>query len=1280
MKGDDLYKEREHIKFWDNCLNDLKKQFEIMSNLLDLIKKIKIQRMTKLNSIISKYKTDTIPYNKEPSHLYSLSEIYFDFISFLWEVINKSNDELYSKINSMNSEIIKDLDIKKINLYKDNTSLIDECQALINEIKIQESEFNKKKELMDEAQKNRNKIKNQVQNIYNVSENKKADLLLAKSIRKMEEIKIPMEENKKKLKEYKSTLIASFSHIFENYFSTYFKHLAILYQYFYLLENNKMNILLNMQNQLKGTISQLSNLNFELNDYTQKKFGQLINIEYDGLILLDSEELLNNANSKILLKISKDIINYIKVFIICLKYRKKIMKHFSETLRAIYQLELTIQSENESSYDNLLSQLNSIKHTSEGTSKRWNYLIMSLKGGEENNNYELFISWIEDYINFVSHEFNEFELNWKDFESKLLEQHKILKDSFKEKSDIKIINRQYSDIKGSNNEKFRELIKDGIKFIKENITNLRNKEKNKIQSFSNSFEKMLAKYKNWINKMIDLTEVQISSLANLDIYEESKVIIIKYFNNVKIRNYIGFLEKMKYKLISQFQNDNNDDKKEIEELKYSISLSEEDSINPNNFEDTESQIFQDNNKDEISEIRNLNLLFQDSRKFLFENNQKNILNSKTNKDNNENNIIKENNSCEKTTQNLDNISLDLLNRNKFTELTKIENPYKNINEEELIKLKEISTKKDDDELEKGENILDNFNCALKDKILLQGKIFITNKKIWFRSFFNSTTFFGKTTIMIPLSDIVSIEKKYYLALDNSIEVKTEKVSYFFTNYLSRDNCYNLLKEELNKIKKSKSQNNSIKKKISDKKEISPPPPQSSSLRLSNNSFIIDFLKNYNFSEKLEQITKERLNIFIRKYRDEKNLTFLSEKNHFSEKIFEHIFKNCPLFVCFKYICNASTQLDELGYSKGFFESILIQNISKDIIIIEKEGDIESWKIPNYFINEDYVLDLFASYDKDKFNNLINETQNWIHKYEYNCYGMNKKIQKNSKSDLYTAYFISPNLLIFDIIHYSVHNDFLNNYIPIYRYKFESDIKFNKNTGKFDISTKLTVLLDIFFSFNCILSNEEKKDKYKKSKETFREYFLSKLIDVLNSYCGIFKNLYDKMSDENINKDLKSEKKDNLNNELAIRDNGNNINDDYKKFEELEKNNIIDDIKTVKSIEINNIKITHENNYIKNINVTSNNNSTNINKNDLINNNNQLDKEKNLSKQENPDKNVFNIIKSKLKVNEMNFILVMIIILILFSFLLSFLKCEKILINITNLICLSLAILLLIKRW
>ena len=1274
MKGDDLYKEREHIKFWDNCLNDLKKQFEIMSKYLEIIRTIKIRRMNELGNILSSFKTEIIPYKTEPSHLYSLCEIFFEFVSFLWEVINKSNDELYLKINSMNVEIMKDLDQKKINLYKDNISLIDQCQTLINEIKEQENEFNKKKVIMNEAQINRDKIKSQKENIYKVSEIKKADLLLAKSIKKMDEVLIPMDKNKIKLKEFKTTLIATFSHVFENYFSLHFKHLAILYQYFYLLENNKLNILTNMQKKIKGTLFQLSNLNFELNDYIEKKFGEMLDINYDGIILFDFDELLNKANYKLLLKISKNLVNYVKVFMICLKYRKKIMKHFCQTLKLIYKLELNIQTENEISYNDILDQIKSVKYTSEGTSKRWNYLLLNLKSEEDNNNYKLIISWIEEYINFVSHEYNEFDLNWREYQDKINEK-------LKSKNDINNINNM------NGNDNFREIIKNSIKFIKNNINNIRTKDKAKMQNLHSSFERVIIKYKNLVNKYIDLTEVQISSLATLDIYEESKVTIIKYFNNVKIRNYIGFLEKMKHKLISQFQSEDSNEKETDQSKENENILPEESSLNV--FEESQSQISQDNINNE-SEIKNLNIVFKDSRKFLFENNNKNknIISSIINKDNNNlnNNTIKENDSIEENIKNNDNITLDLLNRNRFTELTKIENPYKNIEEEELIKLKEISTKKDDDELDQGENIIDNFNCALKDKILLQGKFIITNKRIWFRSYFNTVTLFGKTTIMIPLNDIISIEKKYYLALDNSIEVKTEKVSYFFTNYLSRDNCFDLLQQQLNILDQVKSYKSLTKRKISDKKNTKDKSQLNNQKKIFNKNFA-NFLKNFDFNEKLKQITEERYNLFIKKYRNKNKLTFLSEKNFFSQKFFEHEFNSCPLYICFKYICKASTQLDELGFSKGFFESIIIQNISKDVIIIEKEGDendIESWKIPDYFINEEYVLDLFGTYDGGKFEEILNEINMWINKYEYNCYGINKKIKKNSKGDLYIAYFVSPTLLIFDIILHSANDNFLTNFIPVFRYKFESNIEFNEKKGKFDISTKLTVLFDIFFEINSTLSNEERNKVFIDYKNTFKNFILGKLIDVINNYCGKFKDLYEKTSEENIYKKLNDENIIYLN-EFDINDNDNNINnDDMSGFEELQKNNNLDDIKTVKSIEINNINITQENNFINNINVINNENIKNINneqneqpieKKDLnVKETNSLEKDK-----EKKDTNLIKNIKSKIKVKEINVILVIIIVLILMIFLLSFLKKGKILINIINLICLGLAIFLLIKE-
>ena len=120
---------------------------------------------------------------------------------------------------------------------------------------------------------------------------------------------------------------------------------------------------------------------------------------------------------------------------------------------------------------------------------------------------------------------------------------------------------------------------------------------------------------------------------------------------------------MRYKLISHFQNVDINSK----EVDNSKATSNNDSINSDNFEDSESIIFIENSKDEETEINNLNLLFKDSRKFLFENEPRNIKSSMINKDNNgddyDNIIEKDTISNRKNIKNIDNISLDLLNRN-----------------------------------------------------------------------------------------------------------------------------------------------------------------------------------------------------------------------------------------------------------------------------------------------------------------------------------------------------------------------------------------------------------------------------------------------------------------------------------------------------------------------------------------------------------------------------------------------------------------------------------------
>lgn len=89
-----------------------------------------------------------------------------------------------------------------------------------------------------------------------------------------------------------------------------------------------------------------------------------------------------------------------------------------------------------------------------------------------------------------------------------------------------------------------------------------------------------------------------------------------------------------------------------------------------------------------------------------------------------------------------------------------------------------------------EIVVSVFSCALMDRMLIQGKIFVSNKKLAFHSYFNKHTFIGETKMIIPRSDISKIEKRYNaLIFDNSIAIITTRGELFFTSFVFRDKAY-----------------------------------------------------------------------------------------------------------------------------------------------------------------------------------------------------------------------------------------------------------------------------------------------------------------------------------------------------------------------------------------------------------------------------------------------------------------------------------------------------------
>ena len=102
------------------------------------------------------------------------------------------------------------------------------------------------------------------------------------------------------------------------------------------------------------------------------------------------------------------------------------------------------------------------------------------------------------------------------------------------------------------------------------------------------------------------------------------------------------------------------------------------------------------------------------------------------------------------------------------------------------------------ELEPGEKLVKTYICALQKRVVLQGRIYITDRRICFYSMLNKNTlFFGEATrVIIPYETIVQVKKSRTMGIfKNAIEVtlNTEKVIRF-TSLLKRTKLYHILLE------------------------------------------------------------------------------------------------------------------------------------------------------------------------------------------------------------------------------------------------------------------------------------------------------------------------------------------------------------------------------------------------------------------------------------------------------------------------------------------------------
>ena len=96
-------------------------------------------------------------------------------------------------------------------------------------------------------------------------------------------------------------------------------------------------------------------------------------------------------------------------------------------------------------------------------------------------------------------------------------------------------------------------------------------------------------------------------------------------------------------------------------------------------------------------------------------------------------------------------------------------------------------------LGEGEQLIDNYMCALKKKILLQGRLYVFDHHVCF-----SCNLFGYHKIkVIPMESIVGVYKRRNVGFPNSIKImwrneEGEEKKEFFTSFLKREDAFRLI--------------------------------------------------------------------------------------------------------------------------------------------------------------------------------------------------------------------------------------------------------------------------------------------------------------------------------------------------------------------------------------------------------------------------------------------------------------------------------------------------------
>ena len=1017
----DFNKENEEIKDLIIYLNEIQTFFDSINKLCKSILKINESFYDEILNTLNKSNLDLISFRNDIQSV--ISDLILVFFQNFILIISKNNESFK---NFFFDDLIKQLEpcdniIKKINLLNEKSIVLSNQRIQYKNFENQENKLLKRLETTYQEKINFEKNEKE---IYNYSLKEKIVNLL------YENDKLYEDNKKERMKVYSDckNLEINFNNEMKEFLiyiiNIYIGNIKILYERI----NNSMNNYHNKINEILNDI--IVKLIESLNLFSQKENIQEINIEKDwtknNFTTSEIPKEFNEITQKQLNKVS---------------HEKKIISITLNSFKTYIQ-----------NYENYTSNINKeLKNNSN---------LFNIQSSISN-------SFLFQLINFMK---NLFELHIKKNQEKIkkinnnlispLSNYNENLSNYEDKLSIKLnkFNKEYSNFKSS----YSKIILD-----KEKLDNEFNKIKEDLEKDPSKFSEFEKKFLS-IKSEIDKYQEKLYESFN-----KSKPLILEYNENV-IKQLMNKTLNLEKNQIENIKNKFNEfllyEKKNYEffEENYNIKYS----------------LFQDKGiiKNYIIEILKL---FSKKYSIEFSNN---FLNSEEKKINDLENIYLFN-----TEETIINNYLNISNIIPQSELIKLKEDIdllisnnKEVNYKNILLLKEKGKLYQDIFIiESDEKVLDNFSCTLKEKTLLQGTLYLTNKKVVFYSLLNKTNNY-KTLIIIPNNDVLFVDKK-----NNSIELKTHKENFIFGSLLFSDSCYDLLiKTFFNEIPELRNNQSNISLKTIK----SPIFENKKNFDIINNK--INHIKSQLYLQKklLEDDSNKELPNFIKEIK-QINKNNLNEffKNNQKENIedFEYNLDcgDISLPIIFNLIYNHNINIP-------FFENktylVKLAEIKQDYYLeLIQRGNYEN--IPKYYLtNSMEDLNYFLNENKsENVNKKITYKIKYIHPILKKRFGGPSKLEVEDEINIF---IISPFCFIVEISSYLSGFMLIDTYVSTLRFIYTS--KINENNNHYMFHTKLKIHLNIKFIKDTWFKTKIKSDGISDNNEFIKDIFLPLVKDIL----------------------------------------------------------------------------------------------------------------------------------------------------------------------------------------